>query len=141
MEDVPQALPEEHVAQLESALKAAGAGKVLNPKGLTWFGMVGPGQNRVVHCRGLWRPEKGQPVWGPEGDPSTHFFGANKWCVLIMAKDLANQSTLYVLPYRGAPLNCPGIDANGTHLYALMNDDPGKFGDNESHETDPMRVW
>lgn len=135
------ALSAAHVAELESALQAAGAGKVLDPKGLTWFGTVPHGQNRVVFCRGQWTSGKGQPYWGPEGDSSTHYFGANKWCVLIMAKDLSNQSTLYVLPYRGEPLTCPGIDEYGTHLYGLMNDDPGKFGDNENHPSDPMRVW
>lgn len=141
MTDLSHALPSDKIAQLESALEAAGAGKVLNPKGLTWFGMLGPGQTRVVHCRGQWTPGKEQSFWGPEGDSKTQYFGANKWCVLIMAKDFTNRNTLYVLPYRGTPVDCPGIDENGTHLYALMNDDPGKFGDNENHDTDPMRVW
>ena len=41
MKDLSHALPADQIAQLESALEAAGAGKVLNPKGLTWFGMLG----------------------------------------------------------------------------------------------------
>ena len=82
------------------------------------------------------------PYRGPEGDKGTKYRRTNMWCALIMGMDWSSRRTLYVLSYeRGHPVNCPGIDGMGTHIYMIMNDEPGKYGDNHNHPSDPRRVF
>lgn len=111
---------------------------VCDPKGLTYIGPVAAWQNRTVDLRGRWKAGSSHRYVGPTGDPDLRLRGAKKWCVLILSREVGTDRTLYVFPYAGNPLVCPGSVASGVDLYVLMNDD--LYGDNANDLQDPMRV-
>lgn len=112
---------------------------VLDPKTINYIGLVGRGSNRLLEVKGQWSPGDGHPWWGPTGSPNEKLNGMNKWCAVIIVTSF-DGSDSFPFQYPGHPVNIPGADQFGVHIYVVMNDEAGKYDDNRNHPTDPMRV-
>lgn len=121
------------------SVELAGAVRV-DPQGWTHLGVIFEGQSSGLRCTGKWVPGQGHPSWGPEGDPTTTFNGAPKWCVLFYTFfwDGAEFHD-WQYGYYAGPLVLKGHPLYKVHVKMIMNDD--KYDDNINDTGDPMTAW
>ncbi len=120
--------------------------KELDPSGATYICLIRGHSNGGISVFGQWSPGKAHPFFGPTGSPTEKLNGVNKWAAIVSIcsvdpTTLLPGKVIKQVQYPGQPV---GFDTNaypnGVWVAVHMNDEPGQFGNNRQHPTDPMRA-